>query len=191
MDLKIKAKQNHIPIMQDSGLAFLLSFLNEHTEIQSILEIGTVIGYSAIQMAKVRFDMRIDSLEIDVERYQQALQNIQEEKLENRIHAYLEDAANFKSYQDYDFIFVDAAKAQYARYVEHFIGNSHIGSYFVFDNLAFHGLVKDDSKTNNRSTKQLVHKLKKFQERLKNDKRFLTDFYLEIGDGLAVAKRIR
>ncbi|EFC06287.1 O-methyltransferase [Bulleidia extructa W1219] len=191
MDLKEKARQDHIPIIQDDGLAFLLSFLAEHLEIQSILEIGTAIGYSAIQMANVRFDMCVDTLEIDPKRYKQALENIQNAQLEDRIHVYLEDAANFKSHQDYDFIFVDAAKAQYARYVEHFIRNSHIGTYFMFDNLEFHGLVEDDSKTKNRGTKQLVHKIQKFQERLKKDSRFHTDFYLEIGDGLAVSKRIR
>ena len=84
MDLKEKARQDHIPIIQDGGLASLLSFLAEHLEIQSILEIGTAIGYSAIQMANVRFDMCVDTLEIDPKRYKQALENIQNAHLFRR-----------------------------------------------------------------------------------------------------------
>ena len=190
MQLKEKAFKDHIPIIQDEGLLFLLSFLKDHSEIQNILEVGTAIGYSAIQMAKVYFDLKIDTLEINVERYIQAVANIKKEHLEKQINVYLTDAAIFKTNKVYDLVFIDAAKAQYARYLEHFLMNTVIGTYFIFDNLMFHGMVENNSLSHNRSTKQLVSKIRKFRERLRKDYRFQTDFYLTVGDGMAVSKRI-
>lgn len=190
MNIKEKARKNHIPIIQDAGLNFLLTFIKEHPEIQNILEIGTAVGYSAIQMASLQFDIEIDTLEIDPIRYQEAIDNIENAKMNRQIHPYLIDASIFKTNRVYDLIFVDAAKAQYARYVEHFLPNTHKGSYFIFDNLMFHGMVENEELTHNRGTKQLIHKIQKFQHRIKKDSRFQTEFFLEIGDGMAVSKRI-
>ena len=48
------------------------------------------------------------------------------------------------------------------------------GGVVVTDNLSFHGLVEDDSKTNNRNTKQLVRKIRNYIEYLKNNKYYTT-----------------
>ncbi len=85
-------------------------------------------------------------------------------------------------------IFIDAAKSQYRRYLEHFMKNSRIGTIFVFDNLNFHGIVDDEKLSHNRSTIQMVHKIKKFREHIIRDPRFDTTFY-DIGDGIAVSIR--
>ena len=60
--------------------------------------------------------------------------------------------------------------------------------YKVSDNLSFHGLVEDDSKTNNRNTKQLVKKIRKYIEYLKNNINYKTIFY-NLGDGIAVSQK--
>ena len=41
---------NNVPIIQDEGLAFLL-FLTKNKNVKKVLEIGTAIGYSSINMA--------------------------------------------------------------------------------------------------------------------------------------------
>ena len=43
----------------------------------------------------------------------------------------------------YDLIFVDAAKAQYGKYLEMFIDNLRPEGKMVFDNMIFHGLIYD------------------------------------------------
>lgn len=183
-----EARKNHIPIMKDDGMDFLLTYIQEHENIRDILEIGTAVGYSSINMANIRWDNQIDTLEINESLYQQALVNIQQEGLTDRIHVYLCDGAMFETDKIYDLIFIDAAKSQYRRYLEHFMKNSVSGTVFIFDNLNFHGIVDDESLSHNRSTIQMVHKIKKFREHLLQDDRFETAFY-EIGDGIAVAKR--
>lgn len=181
------AKENHVPIMKEDGIQFVQEILQKYSYVQHILEIGTAIGYSAICMANVRWDIVVDTFEIDPERFQVAKENIARCHLEERIHPYLMDAILFFPKKRYDLIFVDGPKAQYQRYVEHFLPWMVKGSIFIFDNLNFHGFVDDPSKTKNRSTIQMMRKLHTFRERLLHDPRFDTIFMDHIGDGIAVS----
>ena len=169
-------------------MAFLLNYIRKHEGIRDILEVGTAVGFSAINMAKIRWDNTIDTLEINQKMYEKAIQNIKNEQLDDRIHVHLIDGAAFETNKIYDLIFIDAAKSQYRRYLEHFMKNSRIGTVFIFDNLNFHGIVDNEELSSNRSTIQMVHKIKKFREHLLNDDRFITAYY-EVGDGIAVSVR--
>ena len=182
------AREKDIPIMLDDGMAFLLEYIRTHENIRDILECGTAVGYSAIRMASLRWDMTVDTLEIDSEMYEEALKNIEEAGLSERVHCYLCDAAQFETKKKYDLIFIDAAKSQYRRYLEHFLKNAEPHTVFIFDNLAFHGIVDDESLSENRSTIQMVHKIKKFRDALLSDQRFITEYYPDTGDGIAVAR---
>lgn len=186
-----QARKTHVPIMKDDGMDLLCAFINEHSEIRDILECGTAVGYSAMRMANIRWDMTVDTLEVMPQMYEQAIRNISESGLSDRIHCYLCDAAEFETNKQYDLIFIDAAKSQYRRYMEHFWKNSRVGTYFVFDNLNFHGIVDDESLSGNRSTIQMVHKIKKFREHLLKDERFETVYYADRGDGIAIAKKVK
>lgn len=184
-----QARAEGIPIMFDDGMEFLLDYIRKHENIRDILEIGTAVGYSAIRMAEIRWDMEIDTLEVNPEMYEQALKNIEAEHLSDRIHVHLTDAAQYETEKIYDLIFVDAAKSQYRRYQEHFLHNSRPGTVFVYDNLNFHGIVDDESLSRNRSTIQMTHKIHKFRDHLLKDERFETVFYPETGDGVAISVR--
>ena len=185
-----KARQNNIPIMKDDGMAYLLSFLQEHESVRDILECGTAVGYSAIRMGEVRWDMRIDTLEVDPARYKEAVRNIKDAGLDDRIACHLCDAAAYEPTKRYDLIFVDAAKSQYRRYLEHYYPYLLTGGYMIFDNLAFHGIVDDETKSHNRSTIQMVHKIRKFREDLLQDPRFQVTYEAERGDGIAIARKL-
>lgn len=188
IEIHDEARKEHVPIMLDDGMAFLLNYIRKHEGIRDILEVGTAVGFSAINMAKIRWDNTIDTLEINPKMYEKAIQNIKNEQLDDRIHVHLIDGAAFETNKIYDLIFIDAAKSQYRRYLEHFMKNSRIGTVFIFDNLNFHGIVDNEELSSNRSTIQMVHKIKKFREHLLNDNRFITSYY-EVGDGIAVSVR--
>lgn len=189
--VKKHAQENHVPIMMDSGIAFLLEYIDTHPEINRILEVGCAVGYSSMQMASLRKTIHIDTLEIDEKMVQQARFNIEQEGLSDQITVHHCDGAKFIAEGYYDLIFIDAAKAQYRNYLEHFYPNSKRGTIFVFDNLNFHGIVDDPSRSHNRSTLQMCDKIRKFRNWLLVEPRFQTTFYQEIGDGVAFAKRIR
>lgn len=184
-DLEEYASINKIPIMQKDGIDFLCNYIKENN-IKNILEIGSAIGYSAIRMALVSDDIKVTTLERDYDRYVEAVKNISEFNLSNRINIINCDALDIELDNKYDLIFIDAAKSQYIKFFEKFENNLNKSGVVVTDNLLFHGLVLDESKTNNRNTKQLVRKIRKYIDYLKENKNFQTTFY-EVGDGISIS----
>jgi len=190
-DLESYAFNNNIPIMQKDGIEFLCKYIKENN-IKNILEIGSAIGYSAIKMALVDCDVKVTTIERDKERYDIAVNNIKKFNLQDRINIINEDALilNIGINDKYDLIFIDAAKSQYIKFFEKFEKNLKDGGVIVSDNLSFHGLVEDESKTNNRNTKQLVRKIRKYIDYLKDNPNYKTTFY-ELGDGVAISIKIK
>ena len=80
-------------------------------------------------------------------------------------------------------------KSQYIKFFEKYEVNLKKGGVIVTDNLSFHGLVEDESKTTNRNTKQLVRKIRKYIDYLKDNKNYKTTFY-SLGDGVAISEKI-
>lgn len=186
-DLKQFAKDNNVPIMQDEGIEFILKYI-ENNNIKNILEIGSAIGYSAIRFASVDERVKVTTIERDDDRYNQALINIKNFNLEDRISIIHGDALLTDIEGKYDLIFIDAAKSQYIKFFEKYSTNLKENGVIISDNLSFHGLVEDDSKTRNRNTKQLVKKIRKYIEYLKNNEEFETKF-LKIGDGVSISRK--
>ena len=188
-ELEEYAREFKIPIMQKDGINFLTDYI-KNNNIKNILEIGTAIGYSAIKMALVDNDIKVTTIERDEERYNQALKNIKEFDLNDRIKVLLADALTIdEELEEYDLIFIDAAKSQYIKFFEKYEKYLKPNGVIVSDNLSFHGLVSDVSKITNRNTRQLVGKIRKYIEFLKNNKSYETTFY-DLGDGVSVSKKI-
>ena len=64
-DIKLYAAKNSIPIMRDGGIEFICNYIKEH-HIKKILEIGTAIGFSAIEFALVAPDITVTTIELDI-----------------------------------------------------------------------------------------------------------------------------
>ena len=187
-ELEKYALENNVPIMQKDGIDFLTNYIKENN-IKSILEIGSAIGYSAIKMALVDSDIKLTTIERDIDRYNIAVKNISDFNLNDQIKIINADALDIELTDKYDLIFIDAAKSQYNKFFEKFEKNLKTNGVIVSDNLSFHGLVEDDSKTNNRNTKQLVRKIRKYIDYLKENPNYKTTFY-ELGDGVAISIKL-
>lgn len=181
------AKEMGIPIMQKDGILFLVDYINKNN-VKRILEIGTAIGYSAINMALAGKDIKVVTIERDKERYDEAIKNIREFGLENQIEVIFGDALETEIEGLYDLIFIDAAKAQYIKFFEKYKSNLDLNGVIVSDNLDFHGLTHKDVIIKSRNLKQLVRKINNYKEFLKENKEFHTEF-LDIGDGIGISKR--
>lgn len=183
------AKINNIPIMQKDGIEFLINYIKTNN-IKSILEIGSAIGYSAIKMALVDESITITTIERDENRYREAINNIKNFNLENRINVIFDDAFNVCLDSKYDLIFIDAAKSQYIKFFEKFKHNLNEHGVIVSDNLKFHGLVSENLEDiKSRNVRGIVRKLKNYIVFLNNNKEFKTEFY-DIGDGISISCRI-
>ena len=178
------AEENSVPIMQKRSMTFLCKFIKKNN-IKKILEIGTAIGYSAINMALTDDDIEVVSIERDQEKYIEAIKNIKKCKLDKRVSLVLGDALTLDLQGEYDMIFIDAAKGQYTNFFNKYKDNLVSDGFIVSDNIEFHGYVENYDKIENRNLKQLVGKLIKYIDFLKNNEEYETKFY-KVGDGLAI-----
>lgn len=187
-EIKKYALENDVPIMQDDGIDFLTSYM-EQERVEKVLEIGTAIGYSAIMMALSNPRVTVTSIERDQQRYLEAVKNIKKLGLENRITLIFQDALEVELTEKYDLIFVDAAKGQNIKFFEKFSKNLKEDGSIITDNLDFHGLVeKDESEIESRNVRGLVRKIKAYITYLNEHPTFDTKFY-HLGDGISVSKR--
>lgn len=178
------AEEKNVPIMQKRGMNFLCKFI-EKNNVTKILEIGTAIGYSAINMALVNENVNVVSIERDQEKYIEAIKNIKKCNLEKRITLILGDALNIELKDKYDLIFIDAAKGQYINFFNKYKDNLVEDGFIVTDNIDFHGYVENIDEIKNRNLRQLVTKLKKYIDFLKTNEEYDTKFY-KVGDGIAI-----
>lgn len=181
------AKDNNVPIMMKDGIEFLISLVKEYKP-RTILELGTAVGYSSILMAKCSSEIHIDTIELKEDMYKIAIQNITEANLNNQITLYNLNIDDFVTDNKYDLIFVDAAKGQYHKYYDKFKGNLTESGIMVFDNLNFHGMVDNPTLIKSRNTRQLCKKIRKFREFLLTSSEIITEYYQNVGDGVAVVK---
>lgn len=189
LKLKEIALSENIPIIEDAGLEFLSDFIKEH-KISKVLEIGSGIGYSAIGLALKNPALKITTIEIDLTRYQKAKQHFELFQLDSRIELINSDALKIKLDEVFQLIFIDAAKSQTLRFINHFYENLETEGYLIIDNLNFHGFTKQYPKIKNRNTRQLVGKIIKFKKEIVLDARFQVLINEDLGDGLAILKKL-
>ena len=181
------ANQNDVPIMQNEGIAFLIMLLNVKKPLR-ILEIGSAIGFSSSVMA-LNSNAKIDTIERDAKMISECKKNHQELGLTDRINLIEGDALDtLEIVKDnkYDFIFIDAAKAQYIKFFEMYSPLLTADGMILSDNLYFHDLLFEE--VNNRDLRQLVRKVGKYNDFLINHPEFETHIF-KIGDGVGVSTR--
>jgi len=187
-ELKQYAKENNVPIMNDEGIDFLTTFVIKY-QITNVLEIGTAIGFSAISMALANPKLKITTIERDENRYLEAVKNIKKFNLEDRITLLFNDALEIKVDDEFDLIFIDAAKGQNRKFFEKFEKNLSSNGFIITDNMKFHGYVdKDESEIKNRNLRGLVKKIKQYRVFLEENEEYKTKFY-DLGDGIAVSTK--
>ena len=184
-EMREYAIENHVPVIKDDGL-MLLSQVIKLSGAKEILEIGTAIGYSAINMA--RLGSHVISIERDQDMYDKAIENIKKSKLDNIDVIFGDALEQFDNLKDkrFDLIFIDAAKGQYKKFFEIYTPLLNDNGVVICDNMIFHNSVNMDTSEMSRSLRGLVNKLKNFTEFLIDNKDFDTTIY-EIGDGMAVS----
>jgi predicted O-methyltransferase YrrM len=106
---------------------------------KNALEIGTSTGHSAIWIAWAlsKTGGKLTTIEINKNRYEKALSNFKEAGLSQYIDARLGDAHQLvqKLEGPFDFVFVDADKDWYRRYLELLLPKLEIGGCFTAHNV--------------------------------------------------------
>lgn len=184
------AEINGVPIMEPAGIETMLQLLRIQ-QPDTLLEVGTAIGYSALRMAFALPKTKIVTLERDEERYNLALKYIKRSGLQGQIAQIKGDALELEQevsdYAPFDAIFIDAAKGQYRRFFEIYSKSLKPGGMIITDNVLFKGHVYDQEIESKR-IRSLVKKIDEFNRWLASHPEYDT-IILPIGDGVAVSKK--
>ena len=187
--IKEKALEDHIPIIMDDTLEVVGKIL-EDKKPDRILEIGTAVGYSAIRFSKYLSDNGyIDTIERDEERISEAKQNIKDLNLEEKIHIYEGGALEVLPTLTgpYDVVFIDAAKGKYPIFLSEALRMLASHGIIVADNVLYKGYVMSDYNKHKQRT--AVRGLREFLKELTENENLTTEI-LEVGDGLAISKKM-
>lgn len=187
-DLRKFSETYHIPIA-DLEVERFLEFLIKSKKPKKILELGTAVGYSTIHFAGNDFVERVLTVEVREDMASIALSNFKKLGMESKIELRLNDAFEELKTMDeeFDFIFIDAAKGQYKYYFDEAIKHLAKGGIIVCDNVLFKGMVADDSKVVKRKI-TIVRRLREFLDYVFKDERFFTSL-LDVGDGVLFVRR--
>lgn len=186
VSLSTYAKENKVPIITGEGINFLNQII-KMSNVRTVLEIGTAIGYSAIHMA-THNDVSITTIERNEKMYDIAVENIYKAGLGEVITTIKDDALEVDETQlgTFDMIFIDAAKAQSIKFFNKYKKLLSKNGIVITDNLLFHGLVYGEVR--DRNLKQLVRKIDTFNKFVVEQEDFDTYIY-RIGDGMSVSIR--
>jgi predicted O-methyltransferase YrrM len=168
--------------VQGKFLEFISSFIRP----KHILEIGTMVGYSTICLAKgLAEGGKVHTIEKRKEDLDIARQFFKKAGLDHYIHTYEADALELIPQLDYswDLVFLDADKTGYISYYEMIIPRMRPGGLLIADNVLFHGSVLEDNIKGKNA--KAVHT---FNEHVKNDKR-VQKLMLTVRDGVYLIRK--
>ncbi len=188
IDIKQKALDNHIPIIMDDTLLEIEKRMKE-SKPAKILEIGTAVGYSAICFSEFLSENgKIDTIERDIERANEAKENINKMKLEDKINIIVGDAVEIlPTLNDkYDMVFIDAAKGKYPFFLKEALRLLADNGTIFADNILYKGYVMSDYNKHKQRT--AVRNLREYIKEVTESPNLETEI-LEVGDGLAITKR--
>lgn len=189
-EIKNDALENHVPILQDVSLNLIETIL-DIKKPNRILEIGSAVGYSAIKFSKFLSgeNSKIKTIELKENMYNIAKENIKKMELEDKIEIINADATKYLSTIDekieqFDVVFIDAAKGQYLVFLKEALRLVKIGGVIIADNVYFKGRVL--SGYNEHRHRTATNRLREYIKEVTEDKR-LTTTILNVGDGVAIS----
>ena len=188
--IKEKALEEHIPIIMDDTLEVIENILKENKPSR-ILEIGTAVGYSAICFTEfLNEDGMIDTIEREEDRVKEARENIKKAEVESMINIIEGDAVEVLPTMNgmYEVVFIDASKGKYPFFLKEALRMLKTNGIIFADNVLYKGYVLSDYNKHKQRT--AVRNLREFLAELESNTELETEI-LEVGDGLAIAKKIR
>ncbi|MGN1050163.1 MAG: O-methyltransferase [Selenomonadaceae bacterium] len=180
---------NHVPIINENGLKVLLDTVRKYKP-KRVLEIGTAIGYSALQIAaNAAQGVEITTLELSEERARLARSFMEESPYNSQITILTGDAGKLLEEISgrYDFVFIDAAKGQYPDYFRKIQPYLADDAVIAADNVLFRGYVRGGVEAPRRF-RTIVKRLREYLSMVENNPEYTTSIY-DNGDGLAISVR--
>lgn len=188
------AKASNVPIIRKQAQVFI-KFMLANNKPSNILEIGTATGFSSILMAEYSEPhAHITTIEKYEKRIPIAKENIKASGFEEKIELIEGDAIEIlkqlvNDNKHYDFIFMDAAKAQYINMLPDVILLLEEGGVLITDNCLQDGDIIQPKYAVRRRDRTIHKRMRDYMYEVTHSDCLVTDI-LPIGDGLSISVKV-
>lgn len=195
-ELEMEAKKNMVPIIRKETQG-LIRFLLNILKPKRILEVGTAIGFSALFMSEYSSkECKITTIEKVAMRLVEARKNLKDEAFPHRDKITLLEGealdvlkALAEAKEKYDFIFLDAAKAQYMNFLPELMKLLDEGGLLITDNVLQDGTVINSRYSITRRDRTIHTRMREYLYTITHMEELET-LILPIGDGVAISYKV-
>ena len=188
-EIEQQAHIDGVPIIRKEMESFLRVMLTI-TKPKRILELGTAVGYSAILMSEYIDEKgQIITIENYDKRIPIAKENIKKAGRENVIKLLEGDAMEIMPTLEsnrFDFVFMDAAKAQYIHFLPEVMRLMKKGAVLITDNVLQEGDIIQSKYVVRRRDRTIHKRMREYLEVVKNHPELETTI-VPIGDGITIS----
>lgn len=187
-EIEAEARCAHVPVIRKETQG-LLKLLLAMSRPKRILEVGAAVGFSALFMEQYNpVACTVATIENFGKRIPIARQNFRRAGKEHVIELLEGDAAQvMKGLQvPFDFIFMDAAKAQYIYFLPEVMRLLNPGGMLVSDNVLQDGAVIESRFAVGRRDRTIHKRMREYLYALTHDAALVTSV-LPVGDGVTVS----
>jgi predicted O-methyltransferase YrrM len=174
-EIEALSRKTYLPIIGPIKGKYLVDAIKKFN-VKRVLEVGTLIGYSAILMAKnLPEDGRVVTVEINPESARVAKENVSEAGLADRIEVHIGDALTLIPGLDgvFDMVFLDATKSEYLDYLK-----------LSENKLKKHGAVFADN------VKMSAYEMRDYLDYVRNSGKYESE-YVDVGfDGVEISTKL-
>ena len=194
-ELEKEAAKTKVPIIRKETQG-VIRFLLSLQKPRRILEVGTAIGFSALFMSECSpKDCRITTIEKVPMRLVDARRNLIDVRFPNRDKVTLKEGEALdilkelvEAKEEYDFIFLDAAKAQYMNFLPELMKLITEGGLLITDNVLQDGTVINSRYSITRRDRTIHTRMREYLYTITHMDELET-LILPIGDGIALSYR--
>lgn len=188
-----EAREAFVPIIRRETASLLRTIIAAVRPSQ-ILEIGTAVGYSALLMCQVMPEhCHITTIEKYEKRIPVALENFRRAGEEGRITLLPGDAderlAQLQG-QQFELIFMDAAKGQYLNWLDSLMGLLPVGGVLLSDNVLQDGDIVQSRFAVQRRNRTIHSRMREYLYELTHREELETAV-IPIGDGVTISTRVK
>ncbi len=187
-EIEKEALDTFVPIVRKEMQSFLKMLLAMKKPMR-ILEVGTAVGFSALLMNEnAPLGCKITTIEKFEKRIPIAKANFDRAGKSECIKLIEGDALEvLQGLNDsYDFIFMDAAKAQYIAYMPEVLRLLESGGVLVSDNVLQDGDIMEARYAVERRNRTIHGRMREYLYQLKHEECLVTSI-IPLGDGVAIS----
>ena len=179
-----------IPVSSDETLQFICLQASA-AGASNILEVGAAIGASGAALLQCCPSARLTAIEKNGHFAAEAQANFDRLGLGDRVRLIEGDAADILGGLEggYDFVFLDAAKVQYVKWLPRIRQLLAPGGLLIADDVLLYGWVNGEEQVP-KKRRMLVQHIREYLEAVLSDGG-LTSYVADIGDGLCISLKRR